>query len=52
MDVLKFQIVQAKDGVQQKLTPMEIILLDKENGAVVAQIVQHKIEMWNKRGMK
>ena len=45
MDVLKFQIVQAKDGVQRKLTPMEIILLDKENGAIVAQIVSREADL-------
>ena len=43
MDVRYFQMIQAKGGVQQKLTPMEIISLAKEIGAIAAQNVQTKM---------
>ena len=46
MDVRKIQMIRAKDGVQQKLTPMEIISLAKEIGAIAAQNVQNKIDFW------
>ena len=36
-------MIRAKDGVQQKLTPMEIISLAKEIGAIAAQYVQNKL---------
>ena len=43
-------MILAKDGVQQRLTPMEIIFLAKEIGVIVAQNVQNKIDFcegWN-----
>ena len=40
MDVRQTQMIQAKDGVQQKWTPMEIISLAKEIGDNAAQNVQ------------
>ena len=46
MDVRYIQVIRAKDGVQQKLTPMEIISLAKEIGAIAAQNVQNKIDFW------
>ena len=37
-------MTKMKDGVQLKLTLMEIILLAKEIGDIVAQNVQNKID--------
>ena len=45
MDVRYFQMIQAKGGVQQKLTPMEIISLAKEIGAIAAQYVQKQFKI-------
>ena len=46
MDVRYFQMIQAKDGVQQKWTPMEIISLAKEIGDIAILNVQNKIDIW------
>ena len=44
MDVRYIQVIRAKDGVQQKLTTMEIISVAKEIGVFVAQNVQNKMD--------